>query len=171
MSAQQLKGAGLRGQSAGETSICTVGMAGDGLHYRGYSVEELGEGATFEEVAYLLLYGELPTAEQFQRFGERLRPLCQLPPQLCSLLEMIPAHTHPMDVMRTGLSYLGNLQPELSFDDQYASSERILAALPSIICYWYRYVFEGVQITTQCESKTLAGHFLTMLKGEADLTP
>jgi len=168
MSTQELKGAGLRGQSAGETSICTVGMSGDGLHYRGYSVEELAEQTSFEEVAYLLIYGELPTQSQYEQFCLRLKPMRELPAELCQLLEMIPAHTHPMDVMRTGLSYLGNLKPEQSFEQQYTCSEQILAALPAIICYWYRFVSDGVRVDIQSDSNSLAGHFLQMLKGEVD---
>ena len=168
MSQRPNQAAGLRGQSAGETAICTVGMAGDELHYRGYSVAELSEQASFEEVAYLLLYGQLPDQEAYSQFCERLKSLRDLPAELCRLLETIPPQTHPMDVIRTGLSYLGNLRPEQSFNYQHACSEQILAALPGIICYWHGYANKGVKLATQSDSDSLAGHFLTLLKGHAD---
>lgn len=136
--AKKLSGAGLRGQSAGETALSTVGVSGSGLTYRGYDVKDLGENATFEEVAYLILYGELPTQAQLDAYKTKLKGLRGLPQALKEVLERIPADTHPMDVMRTGCSMLGNLEAEHSFAEQSEITDRLLAAFPSIICYWYR---------------------------------
>src|SRR3954462_1623141 len=99
---KKLSGAGLRGQSAGETALCTVGKTGTGLTYRGYDISELAEGASFEEGAYLILYGELPTQSQLDAYRKRLRNLRALPKSVTDVLERIPKSTHPMDVMRTG---------------------------------------------------------------------
>lgn len=116
--AKVLSGAGLRGQVAGQTALSTVGQAGAGLTYRGYDVRELAEHALFEEVAYLLLYGELPTKAQLAAYQSKLKTLRDLPQALKEVLERIPAAAHPMDVMRTGCSVLGTLEPELTFEQQ-----------------------------------------------------
>src|SRR5262249_44089123 len=137
---------GLRGVSAGETSIATVGKEGHGLTYRGYSIESLAEDSTFEEVAHLLLYGELPNAKQLGDFKARLRGMRDLPAVLKEVLERIPKATHPMDAMRTGVSMLGNLEPEKDFSQEHHVAERLLACLPSIMAYWYRFSHEGVRI-------------------------
>lgn len=110
--AKVLSGAGLRGQVAGQTALSTVGQAGAGLTYRGYDVRELAADAQFEEVAYLLLYGELPTQAQLAAYQDKLSKLRDLPQALKEVLERIPADAHPMDVMRTGCSFLGNIEPE-----------------------------------------------------------
>ena len=167
MAGKKLGGAGLRGQSAGETALCTVGKEDAGLTYRGYTIEDLAANAMFEEVAYLLLYGELPTQDQLDAYIERLDGLRELPDELKTVLEMIPEETHPMDVMRTGCSMLGNLEPENTFADQLATADRLLAILPAIICYWYRFSHDGVRIDTQSGESTMGGHFLHMLLGEA----
>ncbi|MEM7217499.1 MAG: 2-methylcitrate synthase [Pseudomonadota bacterium] len=164
--AKELSGAGLRGQSAGETALCTVGKTGTGLTYRGYDISELAAGATFEEVAYLIFYGELPTQAQLEAYKERLRPMRALPDTLKEVLERIPAAAHPMDVMRTGCSMLGNLEPEGDFSNQQDAADRLLGALPSIITYWYRYSHDGVRQSTDTKSDCIAGHFLEMLTGE-----
>ena len=109
---KKLGGAGLRGQSAGETALCTVGKEGAGLTYRGYTIEDLAANAQFEEVAYMLLYGALPTQGELDSYNQKLMSLRGLPEDLKKTLEMIPADTHPMDVMRTGCSMLGNLNPK-----------------------------------------------------------
>jgi 2-methylcitrate synthase len=163
---KKLSGAGLRGQSAGDTALCTVGKEGAGLTYRGYSIEDLAENANFEEVAYMLLYGELPTQEKLDAYVTRLSALRALPEELMTVLRLVPKDTHPMDVMRTGCSMLGNLEPENSFDDQLRASDRLLATLPGIICYWYRYSHDGVEIDTTTNEDSVAGHFLEMLLGE-----
>src|ERR1700686_3650978 len=121
---------GLRGQSAGSTAICTVGKSGVGLTYRGYAIEELAERATFEEVAFLLLEGTLPNQQQLAEFKKRLRTLRFLPPALREVLERIPKNAHPMDVLRTGVSTAGVLEPEGNFSGQDRVAGRVLAALP-----------------------------------------
>ncbi len=163
---KKLSGAGLRGQSAGETALCTVGKSGTGLTYRGYDISELAEGATFEEVAYLILYGALPNQKQLSTYKAKLKGLRGLPKTLKDLLERIPKSTHPMDVMRTGCSILGNLEPEADFSAQHDAADRLLATLPSIINYWYRYSHDGKRIETETDEDSLAGHFLYMLLGK-----
>ncbi len=160
---KKLGGAGLRGQSAGETALCTVGKEGSGLTYRGYTIEDLAANATFEEVAYMLLYGALPKQGELDGYMAKLKSQRALPESLKTVLELIPKDTHPMDVMRTGASMLGNLEPESSFDDQQEAADRLLAALPGIICYWYRYSHDGVKIETDTDEPTIGGHFLKML--------
>jgi 2-methylcitrate synthase len=157
---------GLRGQSAGSTAICTVGKAGVGLTYRGYAIEELAQYATFEEVAFLLLEGALPTQQQLTEFKKRLRKLRPLPTALKEVLERIPKDAHPMDVLRTGTSMAGVLEPERDFSQQDSVAERLLASLPSMLCYWYRFTHDGsVRIELDSDEETLAGHFLTLLHG------
>ncbi len=161
--AKVLGGAGLRGQVAGQTELCTVGKTGAGLTYRGYDVRELAEKCCFEEVAYLLLYGALPNKSELSAYKEKLRALRGLPLELKEVLERIPADAHPMDVMRTGASMLGTLEPELSFEQQRDVSDRLLAVFPAIMCYWYRYSHDGVRIDTITDEEGIAGHFLHLL--------
>lgn len=165
--AKKLSGAGLRGQVAGETALCTVGKTGTGLTYRGYDITDLAENATFEEVAHLLLKGALPTQAELDAYRTKLKGLRGLPQALREVLERIPADAHPMDVMRTGASMLGNLEGEGDFSAQQEVTDRLLAALPSIIVYWYRYSHDGVRIETETDDETIGGHFLHMLRGEA----
>lgn len=161
--AKVLGGAGLRGQVAGQTELCTVGKTGAGLTYRGYDVRELAEKCCFEEVAYLLLYGALPNKSQLSAYKEKLQGLRGLPVELKEVLERIPADAHPMDVMRTGASMLGTLEPELSFEQQRDMADRLLAVFPAIMCYWYRYSHDGVRIDTITDEEGIAGHFLHLL--------
>ena len=167
---RKLGGAGLRGQNAGQTTLCTVGRTGTGLTYRGYDIADLAAGATFEEVAHLILYGELPNADELDAYRARLKGLRGLPAPLKQVLERIPADAHPMDVMRTGCSMLGNLEPEGGFERQHQVADRLLAALPSIINYWYRFSHDGVRIDVDAAEDTIAGHFLATLKGESAST-
>ncbi|HEX8540582.1 MAG TPA: 2-methylcitrate synthase [Pseudomonas sp.] len=164
--AKVLSGAGLRGQVAGQTALSTVGQAGAGLTYRGYDVRELAAEARFEEVAYLLLYGELPTQAQLDKYLAKLQKLRDLPQALKEVLERIPADTHPMDVMRTGASMLGTLEPELSFDQQRDATDRLLAAFPAIMCYWYRFSHDGERIDCVTDETSISGHFLHLLLGK-----
>ena len=163
---KQLTGAGLRGQVAGKTSLSTVGKSGSGLTYRGYDVSELAKQCIFEEVAYLLLYGELPTQAQLDEYKATLKQLRDLPQALKDVLERIPQDAHPMDVLRTGCSMLGNLEPEDSFEQQLDKTNRMLSAFPAIINYWYRFSHEGVKIDCVTDAETIGGHFLQLLKGE-----
>ncbi|EAS42182.1 2-methylcitrate synthase [Photobacterium profundum] len=158
-----LSGEGLRGQSAGSTAICTVGKTGTGLTYRGYDISDLAESADFEEVAYLLLKGKLPTQAQLDAYKTVLISYRGLPLALKVVLEQIPADAHPMDVMRTGCSMLGNLEQEHEFGEEYDKADRLLALFPAIICYWYRYSHHGIRIETYCDQDSLGGYFLKML--------
>lgn len=163
---KKLGGAGLRGQVAGETKLCTVGKSGSGLTYLGYDISELADKVTFEEVAFLLMKGELPNQAQLDEFKARLKSQRDLPQALKDVLERIPADAHPMDVLRTGCSFLGNIEPELSFDDADQHIERMLAAFPSIIVYWYKFSHENVRIETATDDDSIGAHFLHMLRGE-----
>ncbi len=158
-------GAGLRGQSAGQTAICTVGSTGNSLRYRGYGVDDLAENASFNEVAFLILKGHLPNRDELAAYSARLKTLRGLPAPLREVLERIPADTHPMDVMRTGCSFLGNLEPEHSFDQQQDVADRLLACFPSIIAYWYRFSHDGVRIEVETDDDGIGAHFLSMLHG------
>ncbi|QSX29808.1 MULTISPECIES: bifunctional 2-methylcitrate synthase/citrate synthase [Shewanella] len=164
---KKLSGAGLRGQSAGETALSTVGKSGSGLTYRGYDVKDLAENASFEEVAFLILYGELPTEAELSAYRAKLKGLRGLPQALKEVLERIPASAHPMDVLRTGCSMLGNLEPEEGFDEQFDVANRMLAAFPSIICYWYRFSHDGVRIEVETDDEQIGAHFLHLLHGKA----
>ena len=164
--AKVLSGAGLRGQVAGQTELCTVGKTGAGLTYRGYDVRELAAGAIFEEVAYLLLYGELPNQVQLDGYLKKLQGLRDLPAALKDVLERIPKDAHPMDVMRTGASVLGNLEPETSFEQQRDKADRLLGAFPAIMTYWYRFTHEGQRIDCSSSEPTIGGHFLALLHGK-----
>jgi len=159
-------GAGLRGQVAGNTALSTVGKTGKGLTYRGFAIEELAEKATFEEVAYMLLYGSLPTQSEYDAYSKKLKSFRSLPQELKDVLERIPKSTHPMDVMRTGCSMLGNLEPEGGFKNQNNTADRILAAMPSIIAYWYRFSHDGVRVNTSTDHDTIGGQFLSLLTGK-----
>ncbi|MFV5523906.1 2-methylcitrate synthase [Acinetobacter variabilis] len=161
-----LTGAGLRGQVAGKTALSTVGKSGAGLTYRGYDVQDLAENCQFEEVAYLIFFGELPTSEQLAAYKAKLKSLRVLPQALKEVLERIPADSHPMDVMRTGVSMLGNLETEQSFDQQQDVADRILATLPAIICYWYRYSHDGVRIDENTDDDSIGAQFLHLLHGK-----
>ncbi|EHK9127134.1 2-methylcitrate synthase [Vibrio parahaemolyticus] len=160
----ELGGAGLRGQSAGSTALCTVGKTGTGLTYRGYDITDLANNAQFEEVAHLLLRGHLPNQQELDAYKTHLLSLRGLPTELKQALELIPASAHPMDVMRTGCSVLGNLEQEMSFDEQLQATERMLALFPAIICYWYRFSHDGVRIDTEDQTEDcVGGYFLRLL--------
>ena len=161
----KLSGSGLRGQVAGETSLCTVGKAGSGLTYRGMDISVLAENAKFEEVAYLLLRGALPKQQELDSYINKIISLRDLPKVLKDTLEKIPSTAHPMDVVRTGCSILGNLEPEKSFEQQDEVIDRLLASLPSMICYWYCFSHEGRRIDTALEDDSIGSHFLHMLSG------
>ncbi len=166
MAEKKLSGAGLRGQVAGETALCTVGKTGTGLTYRGFDISELAEKASFEEVAHLLLYGHLPSQAELDTYVQKIKSLRSLPQALKDVLERIPASAHPMDVMRTGCSMLGNLETEMDFSEQDAAIDRLVAVLPSIICYWYVFSHSGKRIKTDLDDDSVGGHFLHMLSGE-----
>ena len=166
MGEKKLDGAGLRGQVAGKTALSTVGKEGKGLTYRGYAIEELAEKASFEEVAYMLLYGNLPNQSEYDLYSSKLKSYRFLPDELKEVLERIPAKAHPMDVMRTGCSMLGNLEPEGDFSNQNETADRIMASFASIVTYWYRYSHEGVRVETETDHPTIGGQFLSLLTGK-----
>ena len=166
MAEKKLTGAGLRGQTAGQTALCTVGKSGTGLTYRGYDIHELAKYGTFEEIAWLLFHGELPNSEELANYKKKLQGLRGLPEPLKQCLELIPADAHPMDVMRTGCSMLGNLETETDFSQQQDVTDRLLAAFPSILLYWYRFSHDGVRIETETDDDSIAGHFLHLLHGK-----
>ena len=166
MSDKKLAGAGLRGQSAGETKLCTVGQSGSGLTYCGYDIADLADNTSFEEVAYLLFNGELPTIDQLATYKAELMLMRDLPLALKEVLQRIPASAHPMDVMRTGASFLGNLEPEEDFGQQNKAANRLLATFPAIMTYWYRYSHDNVEINCVTDEESLGGHFLKLLRDE-----
>jgi 2-methylcitrate synthase len=160
------KTGGLAGIVAGKTTISTVGQEGVGLTYRGYSIEDLAEMATFEEVAYLLMYGHLPSYSELRHYRERLMRLRQVPDSLKTVLERLPGTSHPMDVLRSVSSVLGCLEPERRFSDEQRVADRLLAIFPGALLYWYHYSHHRRRISTQTEQPSLAGHFLTLLHGK-----
>lgn len=162
--AKKLAGAGLRGQSAGETALCTVGKTGAGLTYRGYDIKELADNAQFEEVAYLLLYGKLPNQTELSAYKARLKGMRALPAALKTVLEQIPADAHPMDVMRTGASMLGNLEEEKDFSEAHDKIDRMLAIFPGMINYWYNFSHnDGLRVEVETEADSIAEQFLWTL--------
>jgi len=156
---------GLEGVVAGRTAICTAEAAGDTLFYRGFDVADLAAQASYEEVAYLLLYGELPNAAQLSDFRTRLAGQRELPPDLKTLLERLPAAAHPMDVLRTGVSVLGCLEPVS--EDVTALAERLLARLPAMLLYWHQFHTRGQRIDLGSPAADLTGHFLHLLHSRA----
>ena len=169
--AKELSGAGLRGQVAGKTALSTVGVSGSGLTYRGYDVKELADNCQFEEVAYLILKGKLPDQAELDGYKSKLKSLRKMPEALKEVLERIPADAHPMDVMRTGCSMLGNLETEESFDQQQDATDRMLAVFPGMINYWYNFSHNGKRINEETDADSIAEQFLWTLHNEkpADL--
>ena len=159
---------GLAGIIAGSTSISSAGGDHE-LNYRGYSIYELAQHCDFEEVAYLIVYGHLPKKDELFEFGERLRKQRDLPQALKDVLERIPKAANPMDVLRTGVSFLGNLEPETKGKsrDQYKITERLLATLPGMLLYWWHFSKNGQQIDLNTDADGIADHFLTLLHGKA----
>ncbi len=160
------KPGGLAGITAGETAISTVGKEGVGLTYRGYDIYDLAGHATFEEVAYLLHYGRLPDRKTLTAYRRKLRKLREVPKPLRKLLEAIPGKTHPMDVLRTGVSFLGNIEPEQGFDRQRDAADRLVAILPGILLYWFHYAHSGKRIKTATDEDSVAAHVLRLMHGK-----
>lgn len=157
---------GLEGIIAGQTAVAIIDEAGGGLQYRGYRLSDLTETTTFEEVAYLLLKGKLPNAPELKEYRKHLTSQRDLPPALCRVLEQIPAQAHPMDVMRTGCSMLGCLEPEGKLRNQQAVADRLLASFGSMLMYWYFYAHEGKRIDPTAGEDSIAEHFLHLLHGQ-----
>ncbi len=160
------KQGGLAGIIAGQTAIATVGKTGLGLSYRGYSINDLAGKACFEEVAYLLLYGHLPTQAELNAYQKTLIQARELPAVLLTVLELLPKGSHPMDVLRTACSILGCLEPENKEHNQYAIANRLLANFPGILMYWHHYHSSGKKINFHSTETSIAGYFLHLLTGQ-----
>ena len=163
------KGVALAGVNAGTTAVCTVGHSGNDLHYRGYDILELAKECSFEEVAFLLIHGELPNVTQLDKYTNQLKKLRDIPAHLKTVLEQIPKDTHPMDVMRTGCSMLGILEPEASdhnIDKTKEIADRLISCFSSILIYWYKFSHEGLRIECKTDEDSIAGHFLHLLHGK-----
>ena len=162
------KSVSLSGVEAGQTAISHVGYEGKGLYYRGYDIQDLAEFSTFEEVAYLLIHGEMPNASQLARYKNKLREMRGIPAPVKAVLEEIPAAAHPMDVLRTGCSILGTVLPER---EDHASegarniADRLIACFPSMLMYWYHFARNGNKIELDSGEDSIAGHFLHLLLG------
>ena len=166
------KSVALSGVIAGNTAVCTVGHSGNDLHYRGYDINEIAAQAWYEEVAYLLIHDSLPTVAQLDSYRRKLQSRRGLPPALRSALELVPAGAHPMDVLRTGCSVLGNLEPEIlpvSGGDASTvagvreAADRLVACLPSMLLYWHHFARSGRRIAVETDDETIAAHFLHLL--------
>lgn len=160
------KTGGLAGIVAGQTEVSAAGGAHT-LEYRGYSIYDLAKYCIFEEVAYLLLYGALPTKAELASFQSRLVAQRDLPQALKQVLELVPVSAHPMDVMRTGTSFLGNLEEENEGHNQLAVTERLLAVYPAILTYWWSFHHKGLRLECTTKTHTIAEHFLTLLHHKA----
>jgi 2-methylcitrate synthase len=163
------KSVALSGVPAGNTALCTVGRQGNDLHYRGYDILDFADKAQFEEVAYLLVHGKLPTSAELAAYKLKLRSLRGLPAAVQDILECIPANTHPMDVLRTGCSALGSVLPE-SQDHKVAEArnvaDRMMASFGSMLLYWYHFSHSGRRIDVETDDDSIGGHFLHMLHGK-----
>ena len=164
------KSVALSGVTAGNTALCSVGTTGNDLHYRGYDILEIANTCEFEEIAYLLIHGKLPTAAELAAYKGKLKSLRGLPANLRSALEALPAASHPMDVLRSGASVMGCTLPER--DDHGAPgardiADRLLACFGSMLCYWYHFSHSGVRIQVETEDDSVGGHFLHLLHRRA----
>ena len=164
------KSVALSGVTAGNTALCSVGKSGNDLHYRGYDILDLAKHCEFEEVSYLLIHEKLPNLAELTAYKAKLKTLRGLPDALKRILEAIPATAHPMDVVRTGVSALGTMEPEVESHEIGAAREladRLIACLPSILVYWYHFSHNGKKIEVETADDSVAAHFLHMLHGEA----
>jgi len=163
------KSVALSGVAAGNTALCSVGKSGNDLHYRGYNILDLAEQATFEEVAFLLIYGELPNRSRLQAYTAKLKSLRGLPVLAKSVLKLIPASAHPMDVLRTYVSVMGHIHPEKE-DHPVAGAreiaDKLLASFSSALLYWHHYATNGREIEVETDDETIGGHFLHLLHGK-----
>ncbi|OAI49598.1 2-methylcitrate synthase [Gammaproteobacteria bacterium SCGC AG-212-F23] len=160
------KTGGLAGLIVGDSAISTVGKEGLGLTYRGYSIHDLAEHASFEEVAYLLIYGELPNAKELEAYKEKLFLLRDIPDALKQVLEIIPSNTHPMDVLRTACSMLGTLESESKEYAQQDIADRLIAVTPAILLYWFQFHHQNKRIKITNDEDSIASHFLYLLHGK-----
>lgn len=162
------KSVALSGVAAGNTALASVGKSGNDLHYRGYDILDLAEGAQFEEVAYLLVYGTLPTKAQLKSYKEKLKASRGLAQVVKNVLKELPAAAHPMDVLRTYASTLGAIQPEKEDHNTPGAREiadKLIASFGSALLYWYHYANNGKEIEVETDDETVGGHFLHLLHG------
>lgn len=163
------KGVALAGVNAGTTAVCTVGHTGNDLHYRGYDILDLAKYSNFEEVAYLLIYGELPTQSQLSEYKNKLQQLRDLPEAVKSVLEQIPKNAHPMDVLRTGCSMLGTIEQEAedhNIEQTKNIADRLISCFGSMLIYWYHFSHNHKKIECTSDMDSIAGHFLYLLHGK-----
>ena len=163
------KSVALSGVAAGNTAICTVGRTGNDLHYRGYDILDFADEAEFEEIAHLLIHERLPNRAELAAYKRRLKSLRGLPAALKTALEQLPASAHPMDVLRTGCSVLGTLEPEgaaMPAAAARAIGDRLMASFGSMLLYWYHYAHNGRRIEVETDDDSIGGHFLHLLHGE-----
>lgn len=160
------KSVALSGTAAGNTALCTVGRTGNDLHYRGYDILDISTTCEFEEIAYLLVHGKLPTHAELASYKSKLKSLRGLPAALIQVLEALPPSAHPMDVMRTGVSVLGCLIPE-KHDHNHPGArdiaDKLMASLGSMLLYWYHYSYNGKRIDVETDDDSIGGHFLHLL--------
>jgi 2-methylcitrate synthase len=162
------KSVALSGVTAGNTALCTVGRTGNDLHYRGYDILDIATQCEFEEIAYLLVHEKLPNRVELAAYKKKLKGLRVLPKAVTTVLEQLPAASHPMDVLRTGVSALGCIEPEPAAHKSDAAREvadRLLACLGSMLCYWYHYSKDGRRIDVQTDDDSIGAHFLHLLHG------
>ena len=160
------KSVALSGVAAGNTALCTVGRTGNDLHYRGYDILDFAEQAEFEEVAYLLVHEKLPTRDELKKYKNSLRRMRGLPKALKAALERVPKKAHPMDVLRTGVSVLGTIEPEKDDHGKAGAqriADRLMASMGSMLLYWYHYSHRGKRINTETDDDSIGGHFLRLL--------
>jgi 2-methylcitrate synthase len=163
------KSVALSGVPAGNTALCTVGRSGNDLHYRGYDILDFAEQAEFEEVAYLLVHEKLPTRDELKKYKSALRKMRALPKALKAALERVPKKAHPMDVLRTGVSVLGTIEPEKDDHGKAGAqriADRLMASMGSMLLYWYHYSHHGKRINTETDDDSIGGHFLRLLHGK-----
>jgi len=163
------KSVALSGVEAGSTALCTVGRSGNDLHYRGYDILDIAEQCEFEEIAYLLVHGRLPTAAGLRGYKAKLAQLRGLPGAVLRVLEQVPASAHPMDVMRTGCSALGTALPEKDDHNLPGArdiADRLMASFGSMLLYWYHYSHSGRRIELETDDDSIGAHFLHLLHGK-----
>ena len=162
------KSVALSGVTAGNTALCSVGKTGNDLHYRGYDILDVADRCEFEEVAYLLVHGKLPTVGELKGYKAKLKSLRGLPAGVKAALEALPAASHPMDVMRTGVSALGCMLPEKDDHNTPGArdiADRLMASLGSMLLYWYHFCTNGKRIDVETDDDSIGGHFLHLLHG------
>ncbi|MDX7646937.1 bifunctional 2-methylcitrate synthase/citrate synthase [Aeromonas caviae] len=162
------KSVALSGTAAGNTALCTVGLSGNDLHYRGYDILDVATSCEFEEIAHLLVHGHLPNVAELAAYKDKLKALRGLPTGVRTALEQLPPSAHPMDVMRTAVSVLGCLSPEKDDHNHPGArdiADKLMACLGSVLLYWYHFSHNGKRIHVETDDDSIGGHFLHLLHG------